>query len=208
MLLEIRPISGNRKDLESVVTEIALHLRCIDSMRPPGIKCVLNLGDISFVPNRPAPLTKPVLHHHGDTGGAAPVLFLRNEWNVEPDTGRVCGHQDSADPNHNPRLEDAAEHADRPQRTATMIRTSATTARMIRIKSRSLKLPAAKSAWSFCTREASCASSASSSLATAPFTCSASIRADFIACCAWAEEKNSRTLAMFCCLACVAAMAA
>src|SRR2546427_203506 len=61
MLLEIRPISGNRKDLESVVTEIALHLRCIDSMRPPGIKCVLNLGDISFVPNRPAPLTKPVL---------------------------------------------------------------------------------------------------------------------------------------------------
>src|SRR5437879_489682 len=110
MLLEIRPISGNRKDLEPVVTEIALHLRCIDSMRLLGIKRVLNLGDISFVPNRPALLTKPVLHHHGDTGGAAPVLFLRNEWNVEPDTGRVCGHQDSAAANHNPRRADEETH--------------------------------------------------------------------------------------------------
>src|SRR5438034_11847231 len=120
MLLEIRPISGNRKDLESVVTEIALHLRCIDSMRPPGIKCVLNLGDISFVPNRPAPLTKPVLHHHGVTGGAATVLCLRNEWNVEPDTGRDCGHQDSAEPKQHPRQEERASHADRPQPTGTI----------------------------------------------------------------------------------------
>src|SRR5207249_8688456 len=113
MLLEIRPISGNRKDLESVVTEIALHLRCIDSMCLPGIKRALNLGNISLVPNGPALLTKPVLHHHGDAGCTAPVLFLRNEWNVEPDTGRVCGDQDSADPNHSPRPEDTAEHADR-----------------------------------------------------------------------------------------------
>ena len=55
------------------------------------------------------------------------------------------------------------------------------------MRSRSLSVPAAKSACVLCTREASCASSASSRVATALFTCSGFTWADFKACSAFSE---------------------
>ncbi len=48
----------------------------------------------------------------------------------------------------------------------------------IMIRSRSLSVPAAKSACVFCAREANCANSASSSVETAFFTCSGFMWAD------------------------------
>jgi hypothetical protein len=33
-------------------------------------------------------LHAPVLHHHGDAGGAATLFFLPDERDIKPDTGR------------------------------------------------------------------------------------------------------------------------
>ena len=94
MLRQVVALSRESKGLKAVLPEVMLQVRSMDAMAFAGIKRALDLQGVCARINRLALLRAPVLHHHGDAGGAAAIFFLPDERNVKPDAGR--GRKDKA----------------------------------------------------------------------------------------------------------------
>src|SRR5260370_42508635 len=90
MLLQVGPLAAYCKRSESMLLQIPLHLGSINPTRPAGVECTLDLARIG---NRrlTRSLAMPVLHHHRNTGGAAPVLLLPDEWDIQPHARMLRG---------------------------------------------------------------------------------------------------------------------
>jgi hypothetical protein len=62
---------------------------------------MLDVRRIGAAIRRSSLLARPILHHHGNAGGAAGVFLLLYEGDVEPDGGglgrKCCGRNESAD---------------------------------------------------------------------------------------------------------------
>jgi hypothetical protein len=66
----------------------------MDAVVFAGVKRALDLDGVGARINRPALLHAPILHHHGNAGGATAIFFLADKRDVKPDAGR--GRKDKA----------------------------------------------------------------------------------------------------------------
>ena len=55
-------------------------------------------------------LALPILHHHGDTGGATAIFFLSDERNIQPHTRLLGGQNHTAERQADQELRDRTEH--------------------------------------------------------------------------------------------------
>src|SRR5712671_4181409 len=88
MLFQVVPLSRESKGLKAILLEVMLHIGSANAMIFTGIKSALDRKRIGGSVHFLRLLLAPVLHHHGDAGSAATVLFLLDKWNVQPDARR------------------------------------------------------------------------------------------------------------------------
>src|SRR5215475_3505589 len=108
----------------------------------------MDLGRIGAFTIRAALQLEPILHDHRDARRPATILLLLYKGNVQPYAFYSGGRQNSTKTggqDHQAGEAKAGEAIKHTQRTATIIRTSATIPRTTKSRSRSLSLPAAKS---------------------------------------------------------------
>src|SRR5690349_11309478 len=83
------PIALDRESPEALLLQIVFEIRRVDSVRLPRIEAALDLHRINLQITRARLLLLPVLHQHGNHGGAASVFLLLDKRNIEPDTGAL-----------------------------------------------------------------------------------------------------------------------
>src|SRR4029077_21116534 len=81
---QVAPFTLKGKNFESGFTQIAFHVRGVNSTRFCGVQFALNPdGFGTFILNREI-LASPIAQHHGKGRGTAAIFFLANIGNVEP----------------------------------------------------------------------------------------------------------------------------
>src|SRR6476660_10379536 len=99
MLFQVAPLSGKSMGIEAMLLKVVFQVSCPDPMFLAGIKDTLNLIRIRARIQLLALLFLPVLHHHGDAGGAAALFLLLDKRYVKPDAGS-CGKDNAAETHH------------------------------------------------------------------------------------------------------------
>ena len=95
MMPQAGPLATDYERPKPVLLQIPLHGGSVNSARAGGVERALDLFHIGS--GRAArSLALPVLDHHRNTGGAASVLLLPYEGNIQPDARRRGGKQYAA----------------------------------------------------------------------------------------------------------------
>ena len=85
LLPQVFPGSLKCKRLEALLPQVALQIGGVDTTPLAGIESALNLPGVCG--GRLPLLSLPVLHDHGHAGGAASLLVLLYEWDIQPQAG-------------------------------------------------------------------------------------------------------------------------
>ena len=99
MLLQAVPTALKDKGMKAMLLKIAFQVRSIDSVALLGIERVLNGNGVGKAPGFLL-LLEPILHDHGNAGGATAIFFLFYERDIQPHARLFRGQQNAAEANY------------------------------------------------------------------------------------------------------------
>src|SRR5215469_12392315 len=97
MLLQIVPASAKSKSGKCVLVKVTFQVRGVNSVRLTRVQIALDCTRIGAGNARSGLLLLPILHDHGDAGGAATVFLLLHERDIKPDARTLRSKANAAE---------------------------------------------------------------------------------------------------------------